>query len=162
MKINLNVLQLYKQASPTIKASLWFVACSVIQKGLSFITVPIFTSIMPVEEYGHFSLFQSWLSVILIFATLNVHFQVYNNGALKFQSHTDEYVSSLIGLSWFVSCVLFLFFALFHKSWTPITGLPLHWMLYMFLDCTMMMPYNIFLCRERMSNSYKSVVFITL
>lgn len=162
MLINFNVLQLYRQAAPTVKASLWFVACSVIQKGLSFITVPIFTAIMPEEEYGYFSLFQSGLSVILIFATLNLHYQVYNNGALKFQKHTDEYVTSLIGLSWMASCVLFLLFGIFYRWWTPITGMPLHWMLYMFLDCTMMMPYNIFLCRERMSNRYKSVVIVTL
>lgn len=162
MHINLNILQLYNQAAPTVKASLWFVACSVIQKGLSFITVPIFTAIMPEEEYGYFSLFQSWLSVILIFATLNLHYQVYNNGALKFQNHTNEYVTSLIGLSWMASCILFLLFGLFYQLWTPVTGMPLHWMLYMFLECTMMMPYNIFLCRERMSNSYKSVVIVTL
>ncbi|WP_303018269.1 lipopolysaccharide biosynthesis protein [uncultured Mitsuokella sp.] len=162
MHINFNILQLYNQSAPTVKASLWFVTCSVIQKGLSFITVPVFTSIMPEEEYGYFSLFQSWLSVILIFSTLNLHYQVYNNGALKFQEHTNEYVTSLIGLSWMASCILFSFFCLFYRMWTPVTGMPLHWMLYMFLECTMMMPYNIFLCRERMSNSYKAVVITTL
>ncbi len=162
MHINFNNLQLYNQAAPTVKASLWFVACSAIQKGISFITVPIFTSIMPQEEYGYFSLFQSWFSVILIFATLNLHYQVYNNGALKFQDHTDEYVTSLIGLSWLTSCILFFIFGIFYQMWTPITGMPLHWMIYMFLQCTMMMPYNIFLQKERMSNSYKLVVIVTL
>lgn len=148
--------------SPTVKASLWFVACNILQKGISFFTMPLFTAIMPETEYGLFSVFQSWHSVILIFATLNLHYQVYNNGAIKYENRTHEYVTAIIGLAWSACFIVFAIFSMLHFLWKPITGMPLRWMLYMALECAMIMPYSVFLCRERMSNHYKMVVLITL
>ncbi len=148
--------------SPTVKASLWFVACNIIQKGISFFTMPIFTSLMPEVEYGLFSVFQSWHSIIVIFATLNLHYQVYNNGAIKFEKRTNEYVTAIIGLAWSACFVVFAFLFALQRVWEPITKMPLHWMLYMALECAMTMPYSIFLCKERMRNHYKMVVVLTL
>lgn len=40
---------------PTLtKASLWFLVCSFIQKGISVISTPIFTRLLTPEEYGLF------------------------------------------------------------------------------------------------------------
>ena len=44
------------------KAALWFTICGFVQKGISFITVPIFTRLLTTEQYGVVSIFYSWES----------------------------------------------------------------------------------------------------
>ena len=75
----------YNKIPQGIKASIWFTVCSIIQKGIQLITVPFFTRILTAEQYGQYSLYQSWLSIISIFATLNLSSGVFNNGMLKYK-----------------------------------------------------------------------------
>ena len=48
----MNITSKYRSLSVQAKAALWFTICSFLQKGISFITVPIFTRLMSTEEYG--------------------------------------------------------------------------------------------------------------
>ena len=74
------IITKYKNLPEAVKASLWFTICSILQKGISFITVPIFTRMLSTEEYGVISLFGAWQNIITIFATLNLSYQIFNNG----------------------------------------------------------------------------------
>ena len=51
----------YKKVPLPAKASLWFVVCSFLQKGISFITTPIFTRIMTSDNYGVVTMYSAWL-----------------------------------------------------------------------------------------------------
>lgn len=62
-------LNKYRSMSAPAKASLWFVICSVLQKGIAFLTTPLFTRVLSQEEYGTVSIYNSWLAVITILAT---------------------------------------------------------------------------------------------
>ena len=49
----MNITSKYRSLSVQAKAALWFTICSFLQKGISFITVPIFTRLMSTEDlYG--------------------------------------------------------------------------------------------------------------
>ena len=96
----------YNKIPQGIKASIWFTVCSIIQKGIQLITVPFFTRILTAEQYGQYSLYQSWLSIISIFATLNLSSGVFNNGMLKYKEERTKYISSMQGLSTIVSLLV--------------------------------------------------------
>ena len=66
----------YGKISIPVKASLWFVICSILQKGIALITVPVFTRLMTTEQYGFFSTYTSWYSIILVFTSLNLYYGV--------------------------------------------------------------------------------------
>lgn len=51
------LLRVYKKIPLPAKASMWFVFCSVVQKGIAFITTPIFTRMMSTKEYGLVSVY---------------------------------------------------------------------------------------------------------
>lgn len=72
---------------------------------IQLITVP-FTRILTAEQYGQYSLYQSWLSIISIFATLNLSSGVFNNGMLKYKEERTKYISSMQGLSTIVSLLV--------------------------------------------------------
>ena len=72
-----SVLNRYKSFPIQVKASLWFLICSFLQKGISTVTTPIFTRIMNTTEYGQYNVFNSWLSIASIFVSLSLTGGVY-------------------------------------------------------------------------------------
>ena len=101
----------YKKMSVVAKAAIWFVFCTVLQKGIAFITVPIFTRIMPADEYGMYSTYLSWYSIIAIICTLNMHSCVYLNTIAKRKSEeeNDKDAISMLSLSGCLTLLIFAF-----------------------------------------------------
>lgn len=66
-------LQQYRNLPVQMKASLWFLICSFMQKGIATITTPIFTRILTTAEYGQYSVFNSWMQIITPIVCLNLY-----------------------------------------------------------------------------------------
>ena len=58
--------------SKEVKASSAYVICSVLQRCLTFITLPLFTRILTTDEYGISTVYTSTMAVVIIFTTLNL------------------------------------------------------------------------------------------
>lgn len=125
----------YKSMPAAAKCSIWFAICSVIQKGISLITVPIFTRLLTTEQYGEFSVYQSWYAVISIFATLNLCAGVFNNGMTKYPNEREKYMSSMQGLSTVVTLLLFCVYLPLKDIINDLTGLSTLLMLTIFAEC---------------------------
>lgn len=118
-----HIYQRCKNIPTGVKASIAFTVCSILQKGISIITVPIFTRTLSASQYGEINVFSSWLSIVSIFATLNLAGGGFNNGMLKYPDNRNGYVSSMQGLSTFVTAFVLLLYVLFPKFWLNITNL---------------------------------------
>ena len=94
----------YQNLKPPVKASLWFLICGFLQKGISLLTTPIFIRVMTDGEYGRFSVYNSWLSILQIIVSLNLAAGVYTRGLVKNEEDQDRFSSSMLGLS--TTCVL--------------------------------------------------------
>ena len=79
----IGVMKKFKTASPAVKASMALLFANLILKGLSLISGPIFTRIMPTDQYGIVSTFQSWQSLLAVIVTLNLSQGVFNNEVLN-------------------------------------------------------------------------------
>lgn len=91
-------IEKYNSLPIPVKASLWFLACSFFQKGLSTMTTPIFTRILTSAEYGQFGVFNSWMSIISPIVCLNLASGVFSQGLVKFEDDRNRFASSLQGL----------------------------------------------------------------
>ena len=81
----MNITSKYRSLSVQAKAALWFTICSFLQKGISFITVPIFTRLMSTEEYGTYTVYLSWLQILTIMTSLYLFNGVYDNAMAKYE-----------------------------------------------------------------------------
>ena len=81
----------YKSLPVQIKASVCFLICSFLQKGISTITTPIFTRLLSAAEYGQYNTFNSWLSILTVFITLYLSAGVYSQGLVKFENERDVF-----------------------------------------------------------------------
>lgn len=163
MKETLN--QLWKKAknsSEPVKASFWFAVCNVINKCIQLITIPIFTRILTQTEYGEYTTFLSWRGIIIIFATLSLYANVFNNGMLKYKEERSAFVAALQGLTTTISMVLFVILFCFHKqieSWTDCSPVILS---LMFVEIIITQGFEFWAASERFDYKYKKVVIITI
>ena len=93
------ILEKYKTMPDTVKASIAFVICSFITKGIVFFTTPIFTRIMNIDQYGMVATYNSWVSIIEIFAVLGLTSAgVFNVGLNDNKENRNKYISICLGI----------------------------------------------------------------
>ena len=156
-----NVLKLYRDLSLPLKVSIWFFGCSLLQKGLLFITTPIFTRILSTEDYGTISVFSSWENVISIFATLGLSYSVQNVGLVKFSDDKDNYQSSMLGLLFTCAAFFSFFFWIFYDHLEPVIQLEKKYIGLMFMYCVFNTILTMWSLRKRFEYHYKKMVCIT-
>ena len=101
---------MYNSLSRGKRAAIWFVFCSFLQKGITFLMTPLFTRLLTTEQYGYWTLFQSWETVLTIVITLNLTSGCYMQSLVKFDDRKDDLTSSFATL---LTCVMVVFLAIF-------------------------------------------------
>ncbi len=152
----------YKKLQAPVKASLWFLICGFLQKGISMLTTPVFTRIMTEAEYGRYSVYNSWLGLIQIIVSLNLAHDVYTRGLVKNEEDQDRFSSSMLGLS--TTCILIwsaLYF-IFHKAVNSLLEMSTLLMAAMLLEIWAHSVYQFWANRERVHYRYKKLVIVTL
>lgn len=162
MKAIHNFKKKYKECSSAIKASVWFAICSILQKGIQFITVPIFTRLMTTNQYGQYSMYQAWYSIISIFATLNLSAGVFNNAMVRYTDDKDGFTSAVQGLSSTVTIIIFFLYLTFKSFWNKVFNLPTSVMICIFMDLIFYTAVLFWTARQRFDFKYKNIVIVTM
>ena len=136
--------------------------CSFIQKGISVISTPIFTRIMSTEEYGKYSVFNSWESIISIFVTLNLFYGVYNQGLVKFEKDKRVLSSSMQGLTLTLVIIWTLIYFIFRSFFNNLFSLQTNYMVVMLLIIWLTAVFNFWASEQRVDYNYKALVIITI
>nr|WP_300323972.1 oligosaccharide flippase family protein [uncultured Anaerostipes sp.] len=144
------------------RASIVFAICSFVQKGISFCVIPIYTRIMAQEQYGYYTTFISWMSIISVIATLNLSYHVYYNGLMKYKNEVDEYTSSMLGLSAVITVTVFSIYMIGRGFFNQILGFSTIYMVFMFLEILLQPSFEFWAAYQRFIYSYKKLSFLTL
>lgn len=144
------------------KASIAFVMCNIIQRTISFLTTPLFTRLLTTAQYGQFSLFQSWYSLIEIFATLSLFNAPFNNGMIEYKSRQEEFISSMQGLSTVATAVVMAIVITGWNFWQRIIQLPFTVVLLLFLQMFLYPAFLFWSAGQRYRFKYKSLVAFTI
>lgn len=161
MTIN-SLIQNYNSFSLHAKASLWYIVCNVLNKGVALLTTPIFTRFLTEEEFGEFTLFQSWYAILVIFTSLNVFLAGYQKGLILFKNDILSFTSSQLGLTTFITIFFFVIYLLFYNFWQGIFNLAVPLMIAMFLELLTMPAVELWAARLRFDFKYKSYVYLTI
>lgn len=148
--------------SAPVKASIAFAFCSIIQKGIALLSTPIFTRIMTTEQYGAYTVFQSWYSILTIFATLNLSAGVYNNGLTKWPEEKHVFTAALQGLSTTITLVLLLAYAVNVGFWNKLFTLSTTMMIAMFAQLFVVPAFSFWSTGQRYNYKYKALVIVSI
>ena len=144
------------------KASLWFMFCSVVNKGVSFITTPIYTRFLTQAEYGTANLYNTWMAIISIFATLELAMGVFNKAMIKFADDRDGYTSSSLFLTTCTTFTAFIVYLVLSRFVPNLMGLSKTIVVMMFLDIFFTTTWSFYTIRNRFDFKYKVIVAVTI
>ena len=151
----------YKFLPVQVKASFWFLICAFLQKGVSFITTPIFTRILSTEEYGLYNVYNSWLGILTVLVTLNLGRGVFVRGMVKFKDEKDQFASSLQGLTMLLVIAWTLLYLIFNEGINKFIGLTTVQMLLMLCTIWMTAVFTFWSVEQRVDYKYRTLVIIT-
>lgn len=152
----------YDSMPVVAKASLWFVICGFLTRGVSLLTTPIFTRLLSTEEYGIYSVFNSWLEIVTIFASLKLGYGVYIQGLVKYNDDQDRFSSSLLGLATTWCSVVFLIYFVFRNFFNQLLGLTTPLMVCMFIMIISTVALDFWSAKQRNEFKYITLVKVTI
>ena len=156
------LLNKYKSLPAGVRASLWFLICAFFQKGISFITTPIFTRLLTTSEYGQYSVFNSWFSILSVAMTLSLYRGVYTQGLVKFEDSRKEYTSALEGLCTALTLFWLAVYLPFKNFWNDLLSLTTLQMIAMLVMVWTTGIYNFWAVEQRVDVKYRKLVAVTI
>ena len=152
----------YVNTPVQVRASLWFLICSFLQRGISMLTTPIFTRLLSTSEYGQYSIFNSWLGIITIFVSLSLAGGVYTQGLVKFEEDKSTFSSTMQGLNAVLVVVWMVIYLFAYKFWNSIFNLTTVQMIAMLIMIWTTSVFGFWSSEQRTEYKYKALVIVTV
>ncbi len=152
----------YKKMTPEAKASLWFLVCNILQKGLAFMVIPIYTRLLTTAEYGSFSVYNAWYQLFLAFATLSMSSDYFVIGTLKNEIEIKKMLGILQGCCSVVCVAFFCIVLIFFKPLSNLFGFNLMTLEIMFTQIFFTSPILFLTRKQQYEFKYRLIVFITI
>ena len=144
-----------------VKAGAWYTVGNVLIKGLSFLTLPIFTRLMSTADYGLYTTYVAYESIMALVVSLGLHAS-YKTAKVEFPGRIDSYVSSVSVLPLFFSLVFIVFLSPFSEAVSSLLGFSsvfVYIMICQALGSSIVTSYN---CRIGLDFDYRSFIWISL
>lgn len=145
-----------------VKASVAYTLCSILQRCLSFITMPLFTRLLTQEQYGQYSVYTSWMNILTIFISLNLAYGSFSKAMVKFEDDRHGYVAAVQNVTVVLAGIFLLIYLPFQKLWNQLFELPTSLMLLMVAEIVLQSSLLCWYGQRRFEYKYKGVVAVTL
>lgn len=141
---------------------MWFAICSVITNCISMITMPLFTRLMSTEQYGVYSIYNAWLQLFTVLATMRLNYAVFNKGMSKFPEGRDDYAASMQIVTTVIVAVCVALYVPFAGYVNEFTGLSTFITLLIFVEIVFASATSYWMARRRYEYRYRSIIITTL
>lgn len=144
-----------------LKAGTWYTISNFLLKGIGFISTPVFTRLMSKGEYGDYSNYTAWASIIAILVTLEMSGCVYR-ARYDFEEDFDGFLSSIVVCGTAITAVCYAIVCLFMKYFVAIFDMDAIYIHFMFLTVLISPALNILQAKHRILQKYKSFVALSV
>ncbi|WP_283170299.1 lipopolysaccharide biosynthesis protein [Curtanaerobium respiraculi] len=159
----LNALKRKTQNVPLpAKAASAYAVSSILQKGIAFLTLPLFTRLLTTEQYGQFTIYLSWESIVCIFITLNLAYGSFAPAMAKFESERDAYIASVEGICLALAAIFVAVYLSFADLWNMLFDLPTPLIIVMVLEIVGQYGIALWCGKKQFEYKYKGVVALNL
>ena len=157
-----NLRNWYFDLPLAVKSTVWFVICNILQRGISLISTPIFTRLLTTEQYGVYSVYQSWYNIIAVFATLNLYCGVFNNGLTKFSNDKSRFTSAMQGLSTTITLIIAIIYGFGFSFWNSVFKMDPIYVVLIFIELLFVPAFQFWAVCQRYNYEYRALVIVTL
>lgn len=145
-----------------LKVSVSYAVCSIFQRCLSFITLPLFTRLLTKAQYGQYTLYSSWLGIFSLLLTLNLAYGSFSSAMIKYEDRRDEYISAIQGICVTLVAVFLAVYVPTRGLWNRIFELPTTIVIVMVMEILTATAIQLWSGKKRFEFKYKSVIGVTL
>lgn len=146
----------------TVKVSISYAICSILQKCLGLITLPLFTRLLTTEQYGQATIYSSWSGILTIFLTLELQYGSFSKAMVKYENRRDEYIACAQGICILLSCFFLTMYLPFRNLWNKLFELPTDIIVLMVFDIIAGAGIAFWSGKKRFEFRYKEVIVVTL
>lgn len=151
----------YKSVPLQAKAAFWFAVCQAVQSGCKFLAMPVLVRLLTSEQYGTFSVFQSWVQILSVFATLNMSAGVFNVAMFKYRDGRDGYTAAAQSVSIAAALACACVYFLFRNFWSDFFGLPADLCGLIFIQLLFTEGFLVWTARRRYEYYYRGIIICT-
>lgn len=155
------IKEIYSSLSITKKAIIWFTLATIIQNAILFLVTPLYTRILTDEQYGVFSVYQSWQQIISIIAILALD-RCITVGFIKFKENRKEFLSSVQALMTVLVMLFVIIIVIFGDFFEKLINLPMYIIIAMFIVALMNNTLANWSWYQRYTYSYKKLALVTI
>ena len=152
----------YYDLSPVLRAMVWFTICNILTAGLSFISAPVFTRLLPEDEYGLLAIMITYEQLFVIFGTWEIQIGAYSKGYFNYKTELPSFTKCTILFVNLLTLLLFVIVLFLNREVSSITGISAISLGCLFLYLFFMPSYQAWLVRKRTEYDYRRAVSITL
>lgn len=87
-----------KRVNPFVKSSIIYIISTIIGQGMSFLGIVIFTRLMEQNDYGQYSTYYAYVSVVTVLIGANLHYAL-NNAYIDQKERIKEFRKTILFLS---------------------------------------------------------------
>lgn len=157
------ILQKFKNMPENLKATLVFAIASFATSGINYLTTPIFTRLLSGAEYGTVAVYNSWYSIVRVFASMTLIFPgILNVGLYDHAQNRWKYLSSMLGITTVCTALLTVLYALFPGFFQGLLGLEHSLMVLMLISCFALPATTMWTMKQRYEYRYKTTFFVSV
>jgi len=156
------LLTKYRAIPVPAKAAMWFAICSVVTNCISMLTMPLFTRLMSTDQYGVYSIYNTWLQMFTVVATLRLNYAVFNKGMSKYAEDRDTYTASMQTLTTAIVIVCIAVYLPLADFVNGFTGLSTLVTLLIFVEIIFASAVSYWMARKRYEYSYRAIILTTI
>ena len=157
-----SIIKKYNSFSLQVRASFWFLICTIIQRSISIITTPIYTRLLSTGEYGRYGVFTSWMGILTCFVTMYIYSGVYPQAFVKFEDKRNQYSSAMQCLTLTLVIVWGCLYYPFRSWWNELIGLNTSQMVAMFVVMWANAVFGFWSVEQQFKYKYRVLLFVTL
>ena len=149
------------EKATTAKIAIWYAFSSIFVRGLAFISTPIFTRLLSKAEYGDFSNFTSWESILAVIVTLDFTASI-ARAKYDFDGRMNEYLSSILITSNVVALAVYIVVELNRQLFESIFSMDIIYIRAMFLYLMFLPAFNYLQAKHRIYRKYRFFVMFAV
>lgn len=155
-------LEKYKQLPTGLKAAFWYTFANFARKAINMVVIPIYTRLLPTEQYGIYSVFVSWVELFEIICTFRLFYGAFVVGLIRFEDDRERFTSSLEKTTVLITTTALLIYLLFQKQINGLTGMTTSLTLAMFLMVYALPVVGFWSAIQRVDNAYRAILIVVL
>ncbi len=144
-----------------IKSGIWYTICNFLVKGLTFITMPIFTRIMTSSDIGNFSNITSWFNILAIITTFEIYSSV-SIARFDYKDKLNEYISSSLILGTLITFMFYIIVLIFNSFFINLFNMDLKTINIIFIYLLFYPSIQMFMIKNQINYNYKNTIVLTM